>query len=186
MQDGASAGDDAAAKQGGRGEGHLLRNERELVFVDECLLGKATETEPLEQGNSVAAQARWIGWPAECQLRVLALERPAGETSSARSARLRQRPYDVISDAEQRDIGTDCRHDSCYLVAQHRRCGRDVVSGEQEVGVAKASRLHVDKNFATYRRGDLHVFQIEPMTERVHDERFHIQARVCDNRDRYV
>jgi hypothetical protein len=44
----------------------------------------------------------------------------------------------------------------------------------------------VDKNFAAFWRGDLDVFEIKPMAQRVQDECFHSWPRVCDNPDRYV
>jgi hypothetical protein len=64
---------------------------------------------------------------------MLALKRAAGEASRARSARLRQRPYDVISDTDLRDIGTDCGHDPRDLVTKHRWQWNDIVSSEQKV-----------------------------------------------------
>jgi hypothetical protein len=69
---------------------------------------------------------------------MLALERAAGETSRAPAARLRERPYDVIADVDLCDVGTNLGRDPRNLVAQHRRCRCDVVSGEQEVGVTEA------------------------------------------------
>ena len=92
----------------------------------------------------------------------------------------------MISDTELRDVGTDCSHDPRNLVTQHRRRRNDIVSGEKQVGVTQPRRLHVDKNFASDRRGDVHVLEIEPMTECVQDKCFHIWPRVCDNHDRYV
>jgi hypothetical protein len=40
-----------------------------------------------------------------------ALEGPARQTSSAGPARLRERAYDVISEADLRDVGADRGHD---------------------------------------------------------------------------
>ncbi len=120
------------------GEGNLLRNGSELVFMDQCLFGKATQPETLEQADPVAAQARGIAWSAQCRLRMLALEGAASETSRAPSARLRQRPHNVISDTEMRDIRTDCCHDPRDLVTQDRWRRNDVVSGEQEVRMTEA------------------------------------------------
>jgi hypothetical protein len=94
-----------------------------------------------------------------------ALERAARETSRAGSARLRQGTYDVIADSDLGDVGTDCSHDPRNLVTQHRRHRNDIVSSEQQVGVTKPRRLHVDKNFASYRPGDVHVFKIEASTD---------------------
>jgi hypothetical protein len=33
--------------------------------------------------------------------------------------------------------------------------------------------LHVDENFASNRRGDVHILEVEPMTECVKYKRFH-------------
>jgi hypothetical protein len=140
----------------------------------------------VEQANSLAAQARDIAWSSQCRLRVLALEGTARETSRARSARLRQRPYDVISDTELRDIRTDCCNDPRYLVTQHGWYGHNIVSSEQEVRMTEAGRLRVDKTLATHRRGDLHVLEIKSMTERVQDKCVHIWLQICDNLDRCV
>jgi hypothetical protein len=105
---------------------------------------------------------------------MLALKGAADETSRARSARLRERPYHVITGTELSDITTDCCHDPRDFVTEHRWCRHDIVSGEQEVGMTQARRLHVDKNLAADRRGDLHVFEIKSVTARVQDKRFHI------------
>lgn len=70
------------------------------------------------------------------------MEGAAGETSSAPSARLRERPYDVIVDVYLRDVRTCCCRDPCDLMTQHRRRRRDIVSGEQKVRMTQA-RVHV-------------------------------------------
>ena len=106
--------------------------------MDECLFGKATQPETLEQTGPVAAQTRRIAWSAQCSLRMLALEGAARETSRAASARLRERPYNVISETEMRDLSTDRRHDPCDLMTQHRWRRHDIVSGEQEVRMTEA------------------------------------------------
>ncbi len=105
---------------------------------------------------------------------MLALEGAARETSRAPSARLRERTNNVISDTEMRDIRTDCCHDPRDFVTQYRWRRHDIVSGEEQISVAQAGRLHIDENFATYRRGDLHVLEFKSMTECVQDECFHI------------
>ena len=138
VQDGARAGDDAAAEQRRLGEGHLLRHKRELIFMDERAFGKAAQPETLEQANTAAAQSRGIAGPPQRRLRMMALEGAAGQASGAPSARLRERPDDVISNTELRDVGTDLSHDSRNLVAEHRRRRRDVVRGEQQVGMTQA------------------------------------------------
>jgi hypothetical protein len=71
----------------------------------------------------------------------------------------------VISDTELRDIWADLSDDPCDFVAQYGWQRNDIVSGKQEVGMAQARGLHIDKNFATDWRGDLHVFEIKPMTQ---------------------
>jgi hypothetical protein len=92
----------------------------------------------------------------------------------------------VISDTELRDVRTDCSYDPRNLVTKHRRRWNDIVSSEKQVGVTQPRSLYVDEDFVSYWYGDLHVFEIKPMTERVQDQCFHIWARVCDNHDRYV
>jgi len=143
--------------------------------MDDGLFGKATQSETLEHATPVATQARRIVWSAQGRFWVLALERSAGETSSARAARLRKSPDDVIADAGMRDIRTDCRHDPRDFVTQHRRCRRDVVSGKQQIGVTESRGFHVDEDFASDRRSDVNVLKIKPTTERVQDKRFHSQ-----------
>jgi len=73
----------------------------------------------------------------------------------------------VISDTELRDVRADISHDPYNLVAQYSWQRNDIVRGKQEVGMTKARGLHIDKNFATDWRGDLHVFEIKPMTQGV-------------------
>jgi hypothetical protein len=80
--------------------------------MDERAFGKAAEPHALKQANAVAAQARRIRWTSQCCFRVLALEGMAGLASSAPSARLCQRPYNVISNTELRDVGADPRDDA--------------------------------------------------------------------------
>jgi hypothetical protein len=105
---------------------------------------------------------------------MLALEGAAGETSRARSARLRERSYDVISDADLRDIGTYFGNDPGDLVTKHRRGWNDIVRGEEQVGVTQPGRLHVDENFVPNRRGDVYNLEVEPTTERVNYKRLHV------------
>jgi hypothetical protein len=102
-----------------------------LILVDERSFGKSAKPEALEQGNPMATQAGRIARPTQRQFRVLTLEGPAGETSWTRSARLGQRPYDMVSDMELGDIGTYLSDDSRHLVPQDSRCGNDIVSREQ-------------------------------------------------------
>jgi hypothetical protein len=70
----------------------------------------------------------------------------------------------VISNAELGDIRTHCSHDPRYLVTKDRRRRDDIVGCKQQVGVAQARRLHIDEHFASYRRGDLNVLEIESST----------------------
>jgi len=71
----------------------------------------------------------------------------------------------MISDTELRDIWADLSDDPCDLVAQYGWQRNDIVSSKQKIGMTKARRLHVDKHFTTYWRGDLHLFEIKPMTQ---------------------
>src|SRR4029077_11227669 len=128
-------------------ERKLLGNDGELVLVDQRPFGKAAQPEALEQANPIAAEARGIGRPAQRRFRMSALEGAAGETSSARPARLRERTHDVIADTQLRDVGADCRHDPCDLVTKYRRRWNEIMSSEQQVGVTQPRRSHVDEDF---------------------------------------
>jgi hypothetical protein len=57
---------------------------------------------------------------------VLALKGAAGLTSSTTPARLRERPYDMISNTKLSDVGADLSDDTRHLVAEHRRRWNDV------------------------------------------------------------
>jgi hypothetical protein len=57
---------------------------------------------------------------------------------------------------ELRHVGSKLGHDSRYLVAQNGRRRDDIVSGEEQVGVAQPGCLHVDENFPSDWRGDVH------------------------------
>ena len=92
----------------------------------------------------------------------------------------------MISDTDLRDIGTDCGHDPRNLVTKHRWQWNDIVSSEQKVRMTQPRGLHVDEDFASERRSDINVFEIEPAAECVNYKCFHIWARVCDNHERYV
>jgi hypothetical protein len=105
---------------------------------------------------------------------MLALKRTAGETSRARSTRLHERPYDVIPDADLRDVGADLGNHPCYFVTEHRRDRENIVSGHEQVGVTQPGRLHVDENLAPNRRGDIYNLEVEPFTECVKYERLHV------------
>ena len=89
----------------------------------------------------------------------------------------------MISHTELHDFRTHGRHDPRNLVTKHHRRWDDIVSGEKQVGVTQPGGLHVDEDFASDRRSDVNVFKIKPMTERVQDQCFHVQVRVCDNLD---
>jgi hypothetical protein len=119
-------------------EGHLLRHDGELAFVDESLFGKATQPKTLEQASTALAQSRGIVRSAQRRLWMVALERAAGETSRATAACLRERPYDVFAAVDLRDVRANGGHDSCDFVPQHRGYWHDVVGGEQEVRVTEA------------------------------------------------
>jgi hypothetical protein len=59
-----------------------------------------------------------------------ALEGLAGQTSSARPARLRERAYDVIFNADLRNVGADSSHKSRDFVTKHGRCRKKIVNGD--------------------------------------------------------
>jgi hypothetical protein len=80
----------------------------------------------------------------------------------------------VISDTQLRDVRTYCSYDPRNLVTKHRRRWNDIVSSEKQVGVTQPGSLHVDQDFASDRRSDVHVFKIKPMTERVYDQCLHV------------
>jgi hypothetical protein len=80
----------------------------------------------------------------------------------------------VISDTDLRDVRPYCSHNPRNLVTEHRWCGGDVVSSEKQVGVTQPSGLHIDENFASYRRGDVNILEIEASAERVNDESLHL------------
>jgi hypothetical protein len=48
------------------------------------------------------------------------------------------------------------------------------VRGEQQVGVTQPGRFHIDENFTSNWRGDVHIFEIEPTTECVKYKRFDV------------
>jgi hypothetical protein len=105
---------------------------------------------------------------------MLALEGAAGKTAHARSARLRERAYDVVSDADLGDIGTYFGDDAGDLVTKHRRGRNNIVSGEKQVGMTQPGRSHVDQNFVPNWRGDVHILEVEPATKRVYYKRLHV------------
>ena len=79
----------------------------------------------------------------------------------------------MIPDTELRDVGTDCEHDPCDLVTQHRRRRNEIVSGKQQIGVTQPGRPHLDENFAPDRRGNVHILEVEPVAECVNYKRLH-------------
>src|SRR5579871_854673 len=74
---------------------------------------------------------------------------------------------------ELRHVRTHRSHDPGNLVTKHRRRRDDIVSSKQQVGVAQARCLHIDENFASYRRGDLNVLEIESSTDRIEYKGLH-------------
>jgi hypothetical protein len=71
----------------------------------------------------------------------------------------------VISDTELRDVRTDCSYDPRNLVTKHRRRWNDIVSSEKQVGVTRPGGLHVDPDFASHRRSNAHILEVEPAAE---------------------
>jgi hypothetical protein len=80
----------------------------------------------------------------------------------------------VISHTDLRDVRTHCSHYSRDLVTKYRRHWNDIVSSEEKVGVTQARGLHVDEDFASDRRSDVHVLEIEPATECVNYKCLHL------------
>jgi hypothetical protein len=80
----------------------------------------------------------------------------------------------VISDTELRDIRTHCSHDSRNLMTKHRRRWNDIVSSKKQVGVTQPGGLHVDQDFASHRRGYIHILEVEPTAKCVEYERLHL------------
>src|SRR5258707_5624967 len=75
---------------------------------------------------------------------------------------------------ELRDIRTYRSYDPRNLVTKHRRHRDNIVSSKQQIGVAQARRLHIDENFASYRRGNLNVLEIESSTECINYKCLHL------------
>ena len=50
------------------------------------------------------------------------------------------------------------------------------MSREQQVGVTKTGRLHIDQNFAANWRRDIDVLKFETASERVNNKCFHTAA----------
>src|SRR5260370_19407660 len=89
----------------------------------------------------------------------------AGLAPRTQTAGLSERAYDVIPNAEFRDIGADFRHYPRDLMAKHGRCREDRVRGEAQVSMAQPGRSHIDQNFAPNRPCDVHILQIEPTND---------------------
>src|ERR1700746_1093397 len=75
---------------------------------------------------------------------------------------------------ELRDIRTYCSYDPRNLVTKHRRHRHNLVSSKKQTGVAQARRLHIDENFASYRRGNLNVLEIESSAECINYKCLHL------------
>ena len=143
--------------------------------MDECFFGEAAEAEPLKQPDPIAAQARRFGRSAQCRRRMSALEGSAGQTPSARPACLGERTHDVISNADLRYVGADCRHNPGDLVTKHSGRRNEIVSSKEQVSVTQPGRLYVYENFVTNGRGDVHILEVEPTTDSVEYKRLHVR-----------
>ena len=80
----------------------------------------------------------------------------------------------MISNMKLRGIRAYRSYDPRNLVTKHRRHRDNIVSSKQEVGVAQARRLHIHEDFASYRRGNLNVLEIEPSTECIYYKCLHL------------
>jgi hypothetical protein len=76
---------------------------------------------------------------------------------------------------ELRDLRADFRHDPADFMAKHGRCREDRVGGEEQVSVAEPGGSHVNQDLAPEGRGDVHVLEIEPTTDRVDYKRLHVR-----------
>jgi hypothetical protein len=76
----------------------------------------------------------------------------------------------VISDTDLRDVRPYYSHNPRNFVTEHRWCVGDIVSSEKQVGVTQPSGLHIDENFASYRRGDVNILEIKASADCVNDE----------------
>ena len=59
-------------------------------------------------------------------------------------------------------------------MAEHARSRNDIVRSEKQVGVTQPGRSHLDEDFASDRRGNVHVLEFEPTTECVNYKRLHL------------
>jgi hypothetical protein len=79
----------------------------------------------------------------------------------------------VISDADLRYVGADCRHDPGDLVTEHRRRRNKIVSGKEQVSVTQPGGLYVDENLVPNGCGDVHILEVEPTTDTIEYKRLH-------------
>ena len=79
----------------------------------------------------------------------------------------------MVSEPTLCDLRTDFSDGPGDLVPQHRRRRNDIVTSEQQIGMTESGRLHIDQHFAPHRRGDVDVFPIEAMPERIEDKGRH-------------
>jgi hypothetical protein len=80
----------------------------------------------------------------------------------------------MVSDTDLPDIRSHGSHDPRYFVTKHGRSGNDIVSSKQQVGVTQPRRLHVDEDLAAHWRGNVHVLEIEPLTDCIMYKRLHV------------
>ena len=71
----------------------------------------------------------------------------------------------MISDADLRYVGADCRHDPSDLVTKHRRRRNKIVGGKEQVSVTQPRRSYVYENFVPNGRGDVHILDVEPASK---------------------
>ena len=82
----------------------------------------------------------------------------------------------MISNMELRNLRTYRSYDPRNLVTKYRRHRDNIVGSKQQIGVAQARRLHIDENFAFYRRGNLNVLEIESATECINYKCLHLTS----------
>ena len=59
-------------------------------------------------------------------------------------------------------------------MTKHCRRWNDIVSSEKQVGVTQPRGLHVDEDFGSHRRGDVHFLKIESSIECVKYKCLHL------------
>ncbi|EGJ76803.1 putative zinc-binding alcohol dehydrogenase [Streptomyces sp. Tu6071] len=165
---------DPAAEQRGRCEGHLLRDDTELVLVDERFLREAAEPGEVPDGLAVPAQPGGLAGGADRRLGALAEVRTPREAVDARAAVLDEAADDVVADADLGDVGARRGDDARDLVAED---GGELAAEEgrdAEVGVAEPGGPHLDPDLVPCRLGERDVLDDEALPQTLGDCCLHV------------